>query len=164
MSPAKSRRLGLAFRCAARKPNILALGQQQMSNPYEPPKSNTETIPPDHPRPAGITLIAWLFVAFATASTALAYIDDQEGEWVIVLICSILLIYWFRNIVHGYESERKIGVLFGVLIAALNFFGFYEVSTNYEEIERLFYLAEGAYGLSASIYLMKMKDAPFFNK
>lgn len=86
-----------------------------MNNPYQPPKSDTEAITSDPPRPIGVTLIAWLFVSFAIASTTLAYIDDQEGEWLIVLICSLLLIYLFRNIVHGYESERKMGSFLGFL-------------------------------------------------
>lgn len=135
-----------------------------MNNIYAPPKSNVEHEKPKSPRPKGVTTLAVVFVLLSAAITVLAYLDDHEGEWLIVFGCSVILIFLLRGVYFGRESDRKVGVFVGVLVAFMSAFELYEASEKYVEVQWVLNFAEGLFGLVASVYLMKLKGNPFFNE
>jgi hypothetical protein len=110
----------------------------------------------------GITVLAILFIILSIADVVLAYIEDQEAS-LIVLACSVLLAYLLRGIYMGQERDRKVGIFLGGLIALMNAFGFFDISEGYVQLHRALYVAEGVFGLAASVYLMRLKESPFFN-
>ena len=75
-----------------------------MNNIYAPPTSDVEHKKPKGPRPLGIIGLAVVFVLLSAAITVLAYLDDQGGEWLIVLGCSVILIFLLR----GCISEERV--------------------------------------------------------
>lgn len=133
-----------------------------MNNPYAPPNANLEMTEPSAPRPMGIKLLAILFVLFSVATTVLAYVDDRDGEWIIVFACSLVLIVLLRGVFLGREKDRKVGVFIGFFIAFLNIWGFYEPSASHVEIQRLLYASESVYAIVGALYLVKMKGSKFF--
>ena len=134
-----------------------------MSNIYDPPKSEVFETQPKGPRPTGIAVISVLFILFSLASTLIAYIE-VDGEWEIVLGSSLVLIFLLRGVFIGKDNVRKTGVFIGFFIAAMDFFGFYEESFSYADIQSAMYVAEGLFAAIAATYLLKIKGNPFFNE
>lgn len=134
-----------------------------MSNVDKSPKSELGEIDPKEPRPLGVLLVCVLFVLFSIASILIAYIE-KDGQWEIVLGCSLFLIFLLRGVFLGQEKGRKIGVFLGFFIAVLNFLELYEVSEAFADLQRTLFIAEGLFGALAAIYLIKLKDSSFFNE
>lgn len=134
-----------------------------MNNIYESPKSEVTVKLPKGPRPIGIVVISGLFLLFFAATSILAFMEE-DGEWEIVTLCSIFLVFFLRGIYFGVEKSRSTGVFLGFFIAALNFFGFYEKSAEFESIQSVLYIAEGSLAVFSAIYLINLKGSQFFNE
>jgi hypothetical protein len=133
-----------------------------MESPYAPPKANLEQQQARPPRPAGIIVIAALFIFFSVATTVLAFLGDQGGEWYIVLGCSVVLVALLRGVFYGRERDRKTGVFIGFFIAFLNLLGGYEPSEPVSDLKSIINIAEAIYALGAAAYLIWMKKSAFF--
>ena len=115
----------------------------------------------DPRRPLGLVVVVCLFIAFAVVDVA-AQLVRANTWWAVSLCMSALLIFLFRRLWFGDERERKIGVLFGFFVAALDLFAMPDVPLQEWPPEEYLGVLEGTYALGAAFYLMLAKRDPFF--